>query len=169
MMYRHGLRASEVVAIQLRDINLVEARLMVRRLQGGRSVEHPIPADELKAIERYVIAHRLPSREIDWDRGEHVPRRGWRKRLLEWEGPLFVNRRGEPLTRHGVHRIVAGAAFRAGLQDVGPLTLRLSCGHALAAKGVDLATIQDYLGLCNPRHARRFKEIAGRRFEGLWG
>src|SRR5437667_8374436 len=44
MMYRHGLRVSEVTALRRNDANLSQARLWVRRLKNGLSVEHPIPA-----------------------------------------------------------------------------------------------------------------------------
>src|SRR5436853_7492703 len=43
MMYRHGLRVSEVAALRRDDANLSQARLWVRRLKNGLSVEHPIP------------------------------------------------------------------------------------------------------------------------------
>jgi type 1 fimbriae regulatory protein FimB len=50
MMYRHGLRVSEVIALRRDDVNLSQARLWVRRLKNGLSVEHPIPGDELRFI-----------------------------------------------------------------------------------------------------------------------
>ena len=75
MMYRHGLRVSEVIALRRDDANLSQARLWVRRLKNGLSVEHPIPGDELRFIRRYLAtrADRLP-----------------------W---LFLSERGQPLSR----------------------------------------------------------------------
>ena len=59
MMYRHGLRVSEAVALRCDAVNLQGARLWVRRLKNGLSVEHPIAGDELRAIKRYLVhAHR---------------------------------------------------------------------------------------------------------------
>src|SRR6266446_10695952 len=62
MMYRHGLRVSEVTALRRDDANLSQARLWVRRLKNGLSVEHPIPGDELRFIRRYLATRtdRLP-------------------------------------------------------------------------------------------------------------
>src|SRR5213078_3260880 len=54
MMYRHGLRVSEVTTLRRNDANLGQARLWVRRLKNGLSVEHPIPGDELRFIRRYL-------------------------------------------------------------------------------------------------------------------
>ena len=46
MMYRHGLRVSEAITISLADMNLEQARLWVRRIKNGLSVEQPISGDE---------------------------------------------------------------------------------------------------------------------------
>lgn len=50
MMYRHGLRASEAIAIRLPDLNLEQSRLWVRRVKNGLSIEQPVAGDELRAI-----------------------------------------------------------------------------------------------------------------------
>jgi integrase len=63
MMYRHGLRVSEAIGLRQQDeLDLDQARLWVRRLKGGLSVEQPIAGDELRAIRRYLAtrADRLP-------------------------------------------------------------------------------------------------------------
>jgi integrase len=54
MMYRHGQRVSEAISLRRDDINLDTSRLWVRRLKGSLSVEHPIAADELRSIKRYL-------------------------------------------------------------------------------------------------------------------
>jgi site-specific recombinase XerD len=144
MMYRHGLRVSEAIALRRDDVNLGQARLWVRRLKNGLSVEHPIVGDELRAIKRY-----LSTRE---DR-------------LPW---LFVSERGQQLERTSVSYLVRKAAEQAELRNVHPHTLRHSCGYYLADRGTDLRTMQDYLGHRDPRHTVHYTRVAGRRFEGLW-
>ena len=52
MIYRHGLRVSEAIALKLKDVNLKQSRLWVQRLKNGLSVEQLIPGDELRAIKR---------------------------------------------------------------------------------------------------------------------
>lgn len=41
MMYRHGLRVSEAIRMRHADLNLQQARVWIRRLKNGLSVEHP--------------------------------------------------------------------------------------------------------------------------------
>jgi type 1 fimbriae regulatory protein FimB len=144
VMFRHGLRVSEAVAFRRDEVDLDRARLWVRRLKGGLSVEQPIAGDELRAFRRYFAS---------------------REDSLPW---LFISERGQPLTRQSVNYLIATAAVRAGLQPVHPHMLRHSCGFALADKGYDLRLIQDYLGHRDPRHTVHYTRVAGRRFEGLW-
>ncbi len=144
-MYRHGLRVSEAVGLRRDEVDLDRARLWVRRLKNGLSVEQPIAGDELRAIRRYLAS---------------------RKDALPW---LFLSERGQPLTRQSVNYVIAAAASRAGLPPVHPHMLRHSCGFALADKGHDLRLIQDYLGHRDPKHTVHYTRIAGSRFDGVWG
>jgi type 1 fimbriae regulatory protein FimB len=140
MMYRHGLRVSEAIALRGDNVNLQGARLWVRRLKNGLSVEHPIAGDERRAIKRYLAT-----------RTDQMP----------W---LFLSERDQPLTRSSVQYLVRVVGETASLQWIHPHMLRHSCGYYLADRGTDLRSMQDYLGHRDLHYTR----VAGRRFEGSW-
>ena len=144
MMYRHGLRVSEVVALQRDHVDLAQSRLWVTRLKNGLSVEHPIAGDELRAIKPWLAVRK-----------DHLP----------W---LFVSERKQPLIRQAVNYIVSTVAKRAGLGAVHPHMLRHSCGFTLANRGYDLRLIQYYLGHRDPRHTAHYTRTAAARFNALW-
>ena len=129
MMFRHGLRVSEATALRRDELDLDRARLWVRRLKGGLSVEQPIAGDELRALKRHL------ARRTD---------------ALPW---LFVSERGQPLTRQTVNYLLATAARRAGLPPVHPHMLRHSCGFALA--NISQEKLPLYLGLFQLVHNAR--------------
>jgi integrase len=144
LMYRHGLRVSELIGLRRSDLRLDEGRLSVARLKGGLSVEQPLTGEELRRIKHY-----LRSREDG----------------LAW---LIVSERSTPLTRQAVNYLLAQAGERAGLGHVHPHMLRHGCGYTLANAGHDTRLIQDYLGHRDPRHTARYTRTAAVRFEGLW-
>ncbi len=151
LMFRHGLRAPELCALRLVDVNLKAGRMWVNRLKNGLATEQPLAGDDLRLVRRY-----LRQREAEGTAD------------LPW---LVLSERGSPLTRKGVYYIVTAAARRAG--EIGvhvhPHMLRHSTGHELANKGRDLRLIQDYLGHRDPKNAARYTQTAAARFENIFG
>ena len=144
MMYRHGLRVSELVEFRRDQVNTQRSRVWVERLKNSLSTEQPMLGDELRAIKRYLST---------------------RDDALPW---LFINERGTQFTRQGINYLLRVAGEQAKLGRVRPHMLRHSCGFKLANQGADLRTMQDYLGHRDPKHTVRYTRIAGTRFEGLW-
>lgn len=151
LMFRHGLRASELCGLRVADVNLKASRLWVNRLKSGLATEQPLAGDDLRMIRRYL-------RQRDAEGTGDLP----------W---LVLSERGAPLTRKGVYYIVTAAAKRAaGIGvHVHPHMLRHSTGHELANKGRDLRLIQDYLGHRDPKNAARYTQTAAARFENIFG
>src|SRR6476660_5290060 len=54
LAYRHGLRASELVALRWDDIDFSTSKLHVRRAKGGTASVHPLRAKELRALRRLL-------------------------------------------------------------------------------------------------------------------
>lgn len=144
LMYRHGLRVSELIALRRTDLDLASGQLWVQRLKHGLSTSQPLAGDELRVLRRHLAGRADP---------------------LPW---LFLSERGQPLTRQAVNYLLTRIAARAELGAVHPHMLRHSCGHALAHAGRDLRLIQDYLGHRDPRHTARYTRTAAVRFQDIW-
>jgi integrase/recombinase XerD len=128
VMYACGLRASEAVGLEVRDLDLEEGLLSARG-KGSKERIVPVGRQALAALSIYL--------------------RDGRAELIgtRVQGKLLVNHRGGPLTRQGLYKIVQGHARRAGLQEkMSPHTLRHTFATHLLAGGCDLRSLQEMLG-----------------------
>src|SRR6266404_1840228 len=129
LMFRHGLRVSELCAMKLSDINVETKELHVNRLKGCDSGPHELYNGESPAVKAWLIerARMNPPAECD---------------------TLFISERRKPLSRCTVWLMIGRLATAAGLEhlDIHPHMLRHSCGYALVNKGTDIRIIQGYLG-----------------------
>ena len=55
--YRHGLRASEIGLLRVSDLDLKRLKIVLHRLKGSLSGEHPLQADEARALKAW-LKHR---------------------------------------------------------------------------------------------------------------
>src|SRR6516164_7601327 len=87
--YRHGLRASELVALRWDDIDFRTGKLHVRRTKGGTASVHPIGGREVRALRR--LKREAPASVYVFVRAPGTPKRcrlsahgraGWRGRGL---------------------------------------------------------------------------------------
>ena len=124
LLYASGLRISELVGIDLDDIE-IRAKLVKVRGKGAKERIVPFGSKAEQAVRAY-----LPTRNAADD-----------------EEALFVNYRGERITARSVRRLfdkyVRSAALRAGIS---PHTLRHSFATHLLNAGADLRGIQELLG-----------------------
>jgi len=142
--FRHGLRVSELVDLKWDQVDLTGGRLHVNRLKNGNSAIHYLEGDELRSLRRV--------------RREYA------------QSPfVFATERGGPLTRSTVNKLMERAGRLAKLEfPVHPHMLRHACGFALANKGVDTRTVQDYLGHKSIQHTVKYTQLTPHRFRGLW-
>lgn len=132
LLYASGMRISELVALNLDDINTT-GEYMVRCFGKGRK-ERIIPLYEqiAKAVKQY----------IDEDR----PKLAHGKK----DEALFLNARGDRLTRQGFWQKLKEYAKSAGLGDkISPHTLRHSFATHMLSGGADLRSVQELLGHAN--------------------
>ena len=142
--YRHGLRASELVALRWDDIDFQTGKLHVRRAKGGTASVHPIGGRELRALRRL-------------------------KRETPASTYVFVSERLAPLGVAGYQRMVARTGEVAGFPfAIHSHMLRHSCGYKLANDGQDTRAIQHYLGHKSINSTVRYTALAPDRFKGFW-
>ncbi len=132
LLYASGMRISELVALNLGDVN-TQGNYFVRCFGKGRK-ERIIPLYEniAKTVQEY----------IDKDR----PQLAHGKK----DNALFLNARGERLTRQGFWQKLKEYAKAAGLgPKVSPHTLRHSFATHMLSGGADLRSVQELLGHAN--------------------
>lgn len=144
MMFRHGLRVSEAVNLKWEQVDFKEGLLHVSRIKNGKDSVHPIPGVELRLLRRL----------------EREPNRQRYIFLSERKSPIKNNTVNDMFKLMGKH---AGLAF-----PTHPHMLRHACGFYLANKGVDLRSIQMYLGHTNIANTVIYTELAGNKFKGFW-
>jgi integrase/recombinase XerD len=101
-----------------------------------------------------------------WDHTAHVLRELLGDRLAGSETPVFLNVRGQPLTRYGIYavveRVVARAATRMpslNTKRVSPHSVRHTTAVHLLRAGVDINTIRAWLGHVSLETTNRYAEI----------
>jgi integrase/recombinase XerD len=128
LAYGAGLRVSELCNLALTDLLLPENLV---RVFGKGSKERLVPLGRSAIGAISVYLHTMRS---ELDRGRS-------------RGRVFLNARGEPLSRVGAWGIVKRAAERAGItKTVTPHTLRHSFATHLLEGGADLRAVQEMLG-----------------------
>ena len=144
IMYRHGLRVSEAIALRWDQVELKAGLLHVARLKNGAPSTHPLRGPELRA--RRAL-------QADWPDSPYV----------------FCSERGGPMTSSNVRKIIArlGVTAKIGFL-VHPHQLRHACGYKLANDGQDTRAIQFYLGHRSINHTCRYTELSPDRFKGFF-
>ena len=127
LLYATGIRVSELISLDLDDLNLAAGFL--RCQSKGKERIIPLYHTAVKAIGDYVRDVRP---QLIADSGETA---------------LFVNMNGERMSRQGFWKIIKHYQEKAGIQkDITPHTLRHSFAVHLLENGADLRSIQEMLG-----------------------
>jgi site-specific recombinase XerD len=143
-LYNTGARATEVAQLSVADLNLGLSP-SVRFYGKGRKIRMCPLWEHTTKILRDLLGPRIEG---------------------PGESPVFINVRGQPITRYGVHALVVRTAVKAAmsvpsLQDkrVSPHTIRHTTAVHLLRAGVDINTIRAWLGHVSLETTNRYAEV----------
>ena len=127
LLYATGIRVSELIHLQMEDINLQMEYIKCRDAHKERIVPFGNVARE--AVFRYLDQGRM-------------------ELVKEKENPwLFTNCSGQPMSRQGFWKLIKGYGKKAGIRhEITPHTLRHSFAAHLVHNGADLHAVQEMLG-----------------------
>lgn len=148
VLYGAGLRISELVELDVDDVDLVAGS--VRTMGKGRKERVvPLGRPARRAVEAWLV-------------------RG-RPALAPTSATLFANRRGGRLTRQGAWKIVRGHGEAAGLGDgVSPHTLRHSFATHLMDGGADVRVVQELLGHASVNTTQVYTMVSRTRLRAVY-
>lgn len=149
VLYATGLRVSELVGLELTQINLQQG---VLRVTGKGNKERLVPLGEeaIKWLEKYISEVRaeiLKGKVTD---------------------ALFVTKRGGAMTRQAFWYLIKRYAFQAEIaSEISPHTLRHAFATHLLNHGADLRVVQMLLGHSDLSTTQIYTHVANERLKSL--
>lgn len=125
LMYASGLRVSEVVTLQIKDIDL-DAGILTCIGKGSKMRRVPIGSSAVEWLKSYLVLRR-------------------KKENIEVQN-LFVTSSGAAINRQIIFLFIKEYAAKCGLEDVSPHTLRHSFATHLVQNRADIRSVQQMLG-----------------------
>lgn len=143
MAFEHGLRVSELVDLKWQQVDLDAHQLTVTRAKGSLDGTHPLQGNTIRSLRKYQR-----------DTGRQ-------------HGHVFVNERGAPVSIEGFRKMFHRLSERVMGVKWNPHALRHACGYHLINEGVDVRTVQQYLGHANIQNTVIYTTMSARAFAKL--
>ena len=146
LLYATGMRVTELVTLAVDDVNLVAAIVRVRHGKGNKERIIPIHERAVATLKVYI------------ERGRPLLARA----AVDTRA-LFLNHRGQQLTRQGTWLIIKEYAQAAGIQGAAtPHMLRHSFAtHMLESQKATLVDVQHFLGHANITTTHIYTQVTG--------
>lgn len=149
LLYATGIRVSELISLNLEDVNLPAA--FIRCTSKGKERIIPLYHTAVKALQDYI--------------------RNIRPKLIadSEERALFVNMNGERMSRQGFWKIIKHYQEKAGIEkDITPHTLRHSFAAHLLENGADIRAIQEMLGHADISSTQIYTHVVKRQLKDVY-
>ena len=149
VLYATGIRVSELIALNVDDVNLSAG--ILRCKSKGKERYIPIYPAAVRALTEY----------IDFIRDQMI--------ASPQEQALFVNVNGERMSRQGFWKLIKTYQQRAGIEkDITPHTLRHSFAAHLLENGADLRSIQEMLGHSDISTTQVYSQVVKRQLKDVY-
>ena len=149
LLYATGIRVSELIGLDVNDINLPAGFIICRG--KGRDRIIPLYPAAVKALNEYI---------------EFI-----RPRMISSpeERALFVNVNGERMSRQGFWKLIKTYQAKAGIEkDITPHTLRHSFAAHLLENGADLRSIQQMLGHSDISSTQVYSQLVKKQLKDVY-
>ena len=143
LLYYSGIRAEELVTLEIQSVSLRERNIRVLG-KGNKERIVPFSLDCQKVLKKYIDGLRKEQvmKYQDWEKKQKT--KG--KKVPPWP-PLFLSSQGGALTTRGLEYILDAIEAKIGLYvGLHPHILRHSFATHLLENGADLRVIQELLG-----------------------
>ncbi|MHC8604554.1 site-specific tyrosine recombinase XerD [Arenicellales bacterium IMCC58067] len=148
-MYSSGLRVSELVKLNLNQLDLNTGLIRIAG-KGGKERIVPLGDEAADCLQRYLEIGRPELL------GDHK------------SDGVFLTRRGHPMTRQAFWQLIKRYAVRAGITtDISPHTLRHAFATHLLNHGADLRSVQMLLGHSDLSTTQIYTHVARARLQSL--
>ena len=149
LLYATGIRVSELIALDVDDLNLPGG--ILKCFSKGKERLIPLYPAAIRALGEYI--HNV------------------RPQLVESvdETALFVNMNGERMSRQGFWKLIKYYQEKAGIQkDITPHTLRHSFAAHLLENGADLRSIQEMLGHADISSTQIYSKLLNQKIKDVY-
>ena len=150
LLYATGLRVTELVTLEMNDLNLRQGVLRVMG-KGGKERLVPMGDEAMAWVEGFVRDHRSSL-----------------MRRSESEAVLFPSNRGREMTRQAFWYLIKRHAAEAGIRhSLSPHSLRHAFATHLVNHGADLRVVQLLLGHSDLSTTQIYTHVAKQRMQAL--
>ena len=149
LLYATGIRVSELIGLDVGDVNLSVGFVRCRNKGKERSI--PLYHGAVKALQDYIF--------------------NIRPRLVnsEEETALFVNMNGDRMSRQGFWKIIKYYQEKAEInKEITPHTLRHSFAVHLLENGADLRSIQEMLGHADISSTQIYTQVINKQLKDVY-
>jgi integrase/recombinase XerC len=159
LFYASGLRLSELVGLDLEDVNL-SARIVRVMGKGGRERLVPFGTTAKQAIAVWLKDRALISAHRIERAPGPAPSPSASARQARVLNPVFLNARGSRLSGRSIQRLVARYVASCSTRfGISPHALRHSFATHLLQRGADLRAIQELLGHVQLSTTQRYTHV----------